>query len=328
LTLPALTALRKSFPQAKISWLVRPEFAPLLQNHPHLNEVIIFDRKFLGKAWFYPPALTALFSLIHRLYRRRFDLVFDFQGLLRSAALAWLSGSQKRYGMANAREVSTIFYTDKIPQDKDHIHLVDYYLKIVNAAGAEKCEVEFVLPSNEYDVQNVKKMLKELKVDTNNYAVLVPGSARLRKCWPVERFAALADKINSHLGLSVVAVGSVSENGLIEKLKLLAAAPVTNLAGRTTLQELVALIRDAKLVVSNDTGPGHIAAALSKPMVMVFGDSNPARVAPYQRKECIAAVEPFERGMQINSSNPRHTPEAVTVEQVYSKICLQIGGSK
>ncbi len=92
LVLPALTALRRNFPDAKISWLVRPEFAALLENHPHLDRIIPFDRKFLGKAWFHPCAFAALLALIRRLRTARFDVVFDFQGLFRTASLAWLSG--------------------------------------------------------------------------------------------------------------------------------------------------------------------------------------------------------------------------------------------
>ena len=134
--LPALSALRRNFPDAKISWLVRPEFAPLLENHPHLTEVILFDRKRLGKAWFHPGAFCLLVSLIHQLRRREFDVVFDFQGLLRTAALSWLSGCKNRFGMANAREFARLFYTHKVHQDEDGVHLVDYYLKIVQAAGA------------------------------------------------------------------------------------------------------------------------------------------------------------------------------------------------
>ncbi len=119
LALPALSALRKSFPNSRISWLVRPEFAALLENHPHLDEIILFDRKFLGKAWWNPGAFGALVSLIRRLRNGRFDVVFDFQGLFRTASLAWLSGCKRRFGRAGAREFAHIFYTHKVAQGKD-----------------------------------------------------------------------------------------------------------------------------------------------------------------------------------------------------------------
>lgn len=324
LALPALTALHKSFPDAKISWLVRPEFAPLLENHPDLAEVIPFDRKFLGKAWFHPRAFGALISLIVRLRRSRFDVAFDFQGLFRTAILAWLSGCKKRVGMASAREFASLFYTDKVPPDPDNPHLVDYYMRMVRAAGAAEQNVEFVFPPDGDAAESVANLLAGYGIGKNNCAVLVPGSAQADKCWPVERFAILAEKISSQFGLPIVAAGTASEAALVETLKQKAHVPIANLAGRTSLKELVALLRAARLVVSNDTGPGHMAAALGMPLVLMFSWSNPARIAPYGRTECMVANEPYNRGREIRSNDLQHSISAITVEEVYKKVCEQL----
>jgi heptosyltransferase I len=107
-------------------------------------------------------------------------------------------------------------------------------------------------------------------------------------------------------------------------LKEKAQVPVTNLAGQTSLKELVALLRVAKLVISNDTGPGHIAAALGTPLVLIFSWSNPARIAPYGRTECMVANEPYSRGEKIRSTDPEHDIRAITVEQVHKKVCEQL----
>jgi heptosyltransferase-1 len=326
LALPALTALRESFPDAEISWLVRPEFAPLLEGHPHLTKIIPFDRKFLAKAWFNPDALGALLLLIRRLRHSKFDAVFDFQGLFRTASLAWLSGCKKRFGMANAREFGHIFYTHRISQNRECIHLVDYYLKIVRTAGVSDVGVQFVFPQYGDAADSVKKLLAKRGVELDNYAVLVPGSAREDKRWPVERFAALADRISSRFGLSLVAAGNISEVDLVNRLKGFANVSVVNLAGQTSLKELVALLKDARLVVSGDTGPGHIAAALGVPVVLIFGPTNPARVEPYKRSECVVAVDAGGRGFKADSYDPRHSIEGITVEQVYQKVCEQMEG--
>jgi lipopolysaccharide heptosyltransferase I len=324
LALPALRALRKSFPEAKISWLIRPEFADLIENHPDLNETIIFDRKLIGKAWFHPGAFGALMSLIRKLRRSKFDVVFDFQGLFRTAFLAWLSGCKKRFGMANARELATLFYTDKVPPNPENPHLVDYYLKMIGAAGASDLNVEFVFPKDSAAVDSIAKLLASYEIDSDNYAVIAPGSAQNTKCWPIERFATLAEKISSQFGLPIVAIGTSSETALIEQLKEMAHVPVTNIAGRTSLRELTALLKAARLVVSNDTGPGHIAAALGTPLAMMFSWSNPARIAPYGRTECMVANEPYSRGPKIRSANPEHDIKAITVEQVYQKVVEQL----
>jgi lipopolysaccharide heptosyltransferase I len=326
MALPALSALRKSFPEAKISWFIRPEFAPLLKNHPHLTETILFDRKFLGKAWFNPRAMAALLSLIWRLNRSKFDVVIDLQGLFRTASLSWLSGCKRRFGMADAGELAHIFYTHKIAQDRNCIHLVDYYLKIVQTAGASKTQVQFLLPVDPAAADAVNRLLKTKGIEPNNYAVFVPTSAHRDKCWPVERFAALADKISSQFGLSIIATGAAFEKSAVERLRNLANVPIANFAGATSLSELVALLKAAKLVVSNDTGPGHIAAALGIPIVLIFGRSNPARVAPYGRSCCVAAVEPDGRGFNADSTDPKHDIKAITVDEVYQKVCEQLNG--
>lgn len=324
LALPALSALRRNFPEANISWLIRPEFAELLQNHPHLTEVISFDRKFLGKAWFHPKAFAALVALIWRLRRSKFDAVFDFQGLFRTACLAWLSGCKKRFGMANAREFACIFYTHKVVQNLDCVHLVDYYLKIIKAAGAMDVEAKFEIPVNPADVDSVNKLLASHNIKSKDYVVFVPGSTHSDKCWPVERFASLADRISTKFNLPIIAVGTKSDKSKVDEIKNLTDVSIDNFAGQTSLGELIALLKEARLVVSNDTGPGHIAAALGTPLVMMFSWSNPARIAPYGRSECMVAREPYSRGPKIKSTDPKHSVKTITVDEVYQKVCEQI----
>jgi lipopolysaccharide heptosyltransferase I len=327
LALPALTALRRSFPEAKISWLIRPEFAPLLENHPHLDNILTFDRKFLGKAWCNPRAFGALLSLFRRLKRDRFDLVIDLQGLFRTASLAWLSGCKKRLGMTTSRELAHIFYTDSVPQNQDCVHLVDYYLKIVQAAGASEAMPEFVLPVDPAAIDLVKAMLTNHSVNASNYAVIVPGSRHRDKVWPVEQFAALADRISLQFDSSIVVVGTAAEKDIVEDLQSMANVAIADLVGKTSLGELTALLKTARLVVSNDTGPGHIAVALDTPTVMIFGRSNPARIAPYRKQNCIAAIEPHRRGLKTNSSDPKHDIRDVTFDDVYQKVCVQMSGA-
>ena len=182
LALPALTAMRRSFPNSKISWLVRPEFAALLANHPHLDEIIPFDRKFMGRAWFHPEALGALVSLIRRLRNGRFDAVFDFQGLFRTASLAWLSGCKKRFGLADAKELSRFFYTHRIKKPAESPHVVDHYMNLVRATGVAEPEVEFTLPRDARAEESVRRLLATNSITSQQYAVLVPGSTRTDKC--------------------------------------------------------------------------------------------------------------------------------------------------
>ena len=321
LALPALSALRQSFPNAKISWLIRPEFAPLLENHPDLNKIIIFDRKLLGK-FFRPAGFKAILSLIKKLRSANFDAVFDLQGLLRTALLSRLTGCKNRFGMANAREFAHLLYTHKITQDNQSIHLVDFYLKIVRAAGASDTKPKFFLPIDPAAQQSVQRLLDNRKIKPKNFAVLISTSARKGKCWPIENFASIAEKLYTQFKLPSIATGLASEKGYIDRLSHLSKTPVIKLAGSLSLKQLVALLASAKIVLSNDTGPGHIAAALNTPVVMIFGYSNPARVAPYNRPNSFVAIDDGRRGEQTNNFAPRYDVKNITIDMTFEKLRL------
>lgn len=324
MVLPAVSALRSSFPDAKLSWLIRPEFAPLVENHPYVDEVVIFDRKLLRRAWRNGRALGALVSLIKKLRSEKYDAVIDLQGLFRTGVLGWLSGCKNIYGMSDSREFAGFFYTETIDRGADKVHIVDHYLKTVAAAGADIEEPDFLLPVDKKAIESVKKLLNDINADADKMVVFIPCSAHEGKNWPIENFAALAQRIAEATGFSIAAIGTGSQRGVVEKLAKITKAKVINLAGRTSLAELVALLKMARLVVSNDTGPGHVAGALGRPMVMLFGRTNPARLCPYKRTDCVVAAEPWDRPEGINSCDPKHDISRLTVDQVYAKVTEQL----
>jgi len=204
-------------------------------------------------------------------------------------------------------------------------------LKIIKAAvrrtpngGASDIEVKFEIPVNPSDVDSANRLLASHDIKSKDYVVFVPGSAHSDKCWPVERFAALADRIAAQFSLPIVAVGTESDKIVVEEIRQLTDVPIANFTGRTSLSELVALLKSAKLVVSNDTGPGHIAAALGTPLVLMFSWSNPARIAPYGRSGCMIARDPYSRGPKIKSTDPEHNVKTITVDEVFQKVCEQL----
>lgn len=323
MALPALAALRRSFPQARISWLIRPEFAPLIEGHPHLDEIILFERKLHGHIWHNPAAGRNLLGLVGRLRQSRFDAVLDLQGLMRSGLLARASGCPRRFG-PHWRELAYLFYTTAIPYRPAWTHVVDYYLKIVEAMGATDLRPEFILPEKPAAAQEARTLLNRYGIAPDRYAVVIPGSAQVSKCWPVERFATLVDRLTTEQGLSVIATGGKSESVMIERIGSLAKRPPINLAGQTSLPVLVEVLRGAKLIVSNDTGPGHIAGALGRPLVMMFSWSNPLRVGPYGRPQCIVARDIESRGLSNRSRDPRHSVQYITLDEVYARALEQL----
>ncbi|MBN2132813.1 MAG: lipopolysaccharide heptosyltransferase I [Sedimentisphaerales bacterium] len=324
MALPALAALRRGLPQARISWLIRPTFAPLIEGHPHVDELVLFDRRRLGKAWCRAGAFQELLSLIGQLRRGRYDAVLDLQGLFRTASLAWLSGSRQRFGPAWGREFAHHFYTTSLRSQREWVHVIDHYMKLIEAMGISDRRVEFVLPERPQAAAAARALLAQDGLEPGRYAVLIPGSAQVSKCWPAERFGALADRLATEHGLTVTATGGKSESEMIERIQTAADAKIANLAGRTSLPELVEVLRGARIVISNDTGPGHIAGALGKPLVMMFSWSNPLRVGPYGRPECVVARDAADRGLAIKSTDPAHAIEHITLDEVYAKVAEQL----
>lgn len=321
---PVLGALKKSFPDSKISWLVRSDFADLLRGHPFLDKVILFDRKRLGGFYRSPEIFGELLKFMKDLRKSRFDLVIDLQGLFRTGFFSWITGSGFRLGPADAREFAHFFYTHRIKPDDDSVHILDYYLRIVAAAGASISQPEYVLPDTSDVLSAVGEKLGITEIDS--FAVIVIGSAHKDKCWSVEKFAEVADYLSKNRGLKIVAAGGASEAEQIELLKEAAETNIINLAGKTTLRELMFVLNRAKIVITNDTGPGHIAAALGTKVVMIFGRSNPARVRPYYQPDSVAAVEPDKRALKPNSKNPKHSIDNVSAEMVLDKVRKQLTG--
>ncbi|PKL49320.1 MAG: hypothetical protein CVV39_03170, partial [Planctomycetes bacterium HGW-Planctomycetes-1] len=259
LAMPAACRLAESFPDAEIHWFVRPEFSALLENHSAVHKTVIFARKKLGKWWYKPSAFAELAGLIKQLRNEKYDIVFDFQGRFRSAIFAFFSGCKQRIGITPTQEITGIFYTKKIRQTS--VHLVDFFLDMVCALGAKRGNIEFGLSPQPRSIEETRKILSENQVDKDNYAVFIPAAAVETKRWPAENFAALARKIYEKYKCSIVAVGVEAERDIVEKLQKITDVPVINLAGKTDIPQLIALLASAKIVVGNDTGPAHIAAA-------------------------------------------------------------------
>jgi len=326
LAMPAVCALAENFPNAQIDWFVRPEFAPLLENHKHVHKIVIFNRKKLGKWWCNLDAFKEFIGLIKFLRQEKYDVVFDLQGRFRSAIFAWFSGCKNRIGLAKTQEVTSIFYTKKIRQTK--VHLVDYFLEIIGSVSPVRGKVEFGLEPQPKAIAEVERILADNNVDKNNYAVIVPGATVDEKQWPAGKFATLAEKIHSQYQSGIVAVGVKSESEIIEKIRKTANVPVVNFAGKTNIPQLVALLAGAKAVISNDTGPAHIAAALGVPMVLIFGFTNPKRVGPYGRGNAVAAIDGNKRGAEVESANPAHDIKNVSVDGVFDLVCEQLSSNR
>lgn len=270
-TLPIWSVLRKRFPAAKITWLIAPACAGIVEGLPGI-ELLQFDRKNWGKAWRSPSAARDLLAFQRALRDRHFDLVLDVQGLFRSGWFTWKTRSPMRVGFANAREMAWLFYTRRVDVGPTEQHAVDRYLKLLDAIGCPADTVEFPLPITDRDRQRSR----ELCGDGSPYAVLCPGANWPTKRWPAAQFAQLVTPLRQRWGLRTIVAGGPGDRRLGEEI-----TGGLNRCGETSLMELAAMTEGASVVVTNDSGPMHIAAALKRPLVAVFGPTNPVRTGPY-----------------------------------------------
>jgi lipopolysaccharide heptosyltransferase I len=275
--LPVLPRLKKLWPNAKLSWLITPACASLVQRHPLVDEVIVFQRKKWARHWYNPSILWDVALFIHELRRKKFDLVIDLQGLLRSGLMTLLTGAPRRVGFSNAREFAPAFYNERIDCAWQE-HAVTRYLKIASALGCPDGPAEFVFGVDDDD----RKYIETLIPPGTDYAVLLPGTNWNTKRWPVERYAALVGSLKERFGLEAAVAGASTDKKLATEIR-----GKFDLTGKTSLRQIVALLERAKLVIGNDTGPLHVAAAMGVPLVALYGPTNPSRTGPFGRDDSV-----------------------------------------
>jgi lipopolysaccharide heptosyltransferase II len=218
-------------------------------------------------------------AFVGRLRREAFDLVVDLQGLLRSGLLTLASGAPRRVGLDTSREGARYCYTDVVAVPRDRpIHAVDRLWLAAEALGAGDQPKEFVLPTDPYAAAWAEQQFRGL---ARPWLMVAPGARWQTKRWPVEHFATLARRSQSVFGGSVVFVGAKEDSSLAEAVRSRLTGPSLNLAGRTTLPQLVATLARADAMLSNDTGPLHVACALGRPVVSPYTCTQAALTGPF-----------------------------------------------
>jgi lipopolysaccharide heptosyltransferase I len=279
--LPVLNLLRRRWPAAHLSWLVTPACSGLLQGHPQLDEVILFERKFFATSWRSLSRARKLLAFSRLLNDRRFDLVIDLQGLFRSGLLTMLTGAPVRVGSTTAREFGWMFCTHLAPGDWN-THAVQRYLDVAEFLGLGRSPVEFIFPTDEADRAAVSALLP----DTDPFAVVLPATHWETKRWPIEHFASLVQPLRERFGLKTVLGGAPDAAALAPMMP-----DALNLAGKTSLRQMVALLERASLVIANDTGPMHIASALGRPLVTMYGPTSPVQTGPFGRMDSVVRLD-------------------------------------
>lgn len=270
--MPAFSAIRRAYPKARLTWLVKREWAGLVERIDGVDRV-----------WPVESTLKGWLSQVSLLRAEHFDLVVDLQGLFRSAAIGWLSGSSLLVGFTNGREGSPWFYSRRVPVPQSEMHAVDRYLLVAKAVGAVESgtpEFRFRIPQTDHD--EVDRLLSRSGVTPGMSWVAMNVSARWpTKRWPAASFAEVADRLQQEGYGAVVMIGGPDERVDVAAVRAEMKTPAIDLAGTTTVGLLPALLSKASVLITNDSGPMHIAAAVGTSVVALFGPTSAVRTGPY-----------------------------------------------
>lgn len=280
--LPVLCALRDRWPKARFSWVVNRNLSGLLVGHRSLDEVIPFDRASRGAR-----RLAAVLALRRRLRAADFDVVCDLQGLLRSGVMAWATRAAVRVGLSNSREYAHRFYSYEVEIPDPDMPAVDRYLQLAAAFGADTTKPRFDLSISPNDAEWAAARCATLPRPT---LVISPGARWKTKRWPAEQFGTIGCRAVREFGAGVIVVGSKDERTIAETVVGHAGRDCLNLAGKTSLKQLAAVLARADLVLSNDSGPMHLAAAVGTPVVGIFTCTSPRRAGPFGSDHCVVAT--------------------------------------
>jgi predicted lipopolysaccharide heptosyltransferase III len=268
---PVLTCLREGFPKAHLAVLVNAGTEAVLLDHPAVDELLLAERSSLAIGW-----------RLFRKLRRRFDLVVDLTDGDRSAIISRLSGAPIRLGYNSEGRWRGRLYTQIIEADRFGTHTVRYHWAAVEALGFKGSPPAPAMVVCQEARAAAEHLLRAAGIDnTRPIVCLHPGARWWFKSWPAERFAALADRIQQETAAQALFLGSALERGVVERIALAMRTPHRNVVGRTDLQQLAAVVKQAVLMVSNDNGPMHIAAAVGVPVVGLFGPSDPRIWGPW-----------------------------------------------
>ena len=277
-SLPFLNSIRSCFPKAEIHWVIAKGLEGLLQGHPMIDRLVVINKDLWKKISRAAQTVREVKGLFQSLRDEGYDLAVDLQGLLRSGLITMASRAPVRIGFAEAREGSRLFYNHKVRGGKD-VHAVERYMKIAGALGCDTEEIIFTFPFPKKQA-DAAGGIGEISGD---YCVIVPGARWKTKVWPAENFGEAA----SMLPLRSVVIGSGPDAEIAERVVSSSGGKAVSVAGRTTLPELIGIMRGARLVISNDSGPMHIAAACGVPVVAIFGPTSPERTGPYGRSHVV-----------------------------------------
>ncbi len=263
-TLPVVVNMHRHF-NAEIHWLVAPLSLPILTGHPSVGKTVVFDRRRLKES---------LPQLLRAIRATEYDIIIDFQRILKSALFCMAARGRRRIGFDTNRckEMTGLFPFERIPPGDPDSHMLTQYMEFGEYLGVPCSRVSWNIPRFENHGLQLPA----------EYIVLNIGATKQPNRWPSDRFAELADRIHESFRMPCVITGGPEDRGDAVVVQNRARSEIINLAGRTSLTELVEIIARAECVITADTGPMHLACGLGTNLIALFGPSDPSRTGPFR----------------------------------------------
>ncbi len=329
-TLPALEAIKKTYPDSEITWVVEEAAAGILEGHPLIDRLLISRRKSLLRKLRNPftvfTGLRGIFGFIRDLRSMCYDIAIDFQGLFKSGIVIGMARAERKIGFDCTREFSYLFLNEKMPAYDIERHALDRYLDVARYLGARDAAPVCTLPI-ERELGTIRQRIAEVRREGQPLVVVNPVARWKTKLWRERNFAELADRLVKEKNASVIFTGGPDDRTVIERIQSLMRERARNWAGEVTLKELAALASEAELFITTDTGPMHLAAAAGARIVSLFGPTAPWRTGPYGGKHVVVRT-----GIDCSPCFQRECKKAVmcmegiTVDDVMEKIPLPRAG--
>ncbi len=323
-TLPVLAALRRGHPQLHIDWVVEEEIAPLLEGHLLIDRLLPLPRRRILKSLYSSKNLSGAFHLLRRFWkelrRENYDVILDLQGLLKSALVTLAARAPRKIGFANGREGSPLVLNEKLPPYPPDLHAVKRYLLAAEYLGGLPEPVEFPLPP----FPSAEEVARKLALPSPPWLIFIPATRWPTKLWPSENWRKLVE-LACDSGLPLIATGTSQERAYVSQC---VGEKVYNLAGRLSLPELAGILSGAQAVVSVDTGPMHLAAALGRPVVALFGPTAPWRTGPFGKIHRVLRLElPCSPCFRKRCPEPRCL-QGLSPEKVWQTLKEVLGNSR
>jgi len=282
--LPALEAIKRTFPGSSVTWVVEEAAAGILEGHPQIDTVLVSGRRSWIRMLKHPrtfrDGFLKIVAFLRALRATRYDIAIDLQGLFKSGVLIGLARADRKIGFARSRELSSFFLNERLPAYDKNKHALERYLDVARYLGAREVSSSCTLPIGR-ERSAIEQRLSGAGLKRKPLIVMNPVARWETKLWPELNFAVLADRLIAEKQATIIFTGSGADRATVSRILNMMKEHAENWAGETTLKELAALASLADLFVTTDTGPMHLAAAADGKVLALFGPTAPWRTGPY-----------------------------------------------